>query len=339
MLLKVGELARRSGLTVRTLHHYDEIGLLRPSGRSDGGYRLYGAADVARLHAIQALRALNLPLEDIAHALQAGGGNLQGIVERQLGVLEAQIRQAGELRDRLRLVQGKFAAGGEPELEDWLATLQMMNTTARYFSGEELQQIFGNWAEVDEQWQQLVDEIRVAMAAGLAAEDGTVQRLAQRWMNLMHDWMGGDFDRMLRWGQMYEAEPSMHGRGGMDLAVVRYIEQAVSLRLALLRRYLSDDDLRQLGCVSEREWRALAEPAQALIDAGTPPDDPAVLPLLAQWHGLAQRLSGGDAGLRARLLQAHAAEPLLREGAVLPPPVREFLHRAADLVARRAAGA
>lgn len=48
MMLKVGELARRSGLTVRTLHHYDSIGLLKPSGRSDAGYRLYNRDDVAR---------------------------------------------------------------------------------------------------------------------------------------------------------------------------------------------------------------------------------------------------------------------------------------------------
>ena len=48
MLLKVGDLARRTGLTVRTLHHYDEVGLLKPSGRSDAGYRLYSQADVQR---------------------------------------------------------------------------------------------------------------------------------------------------------------------------------------------------------------------------------------------------------------------------------------------------
>ena len=56
MLLKVGELAKKSGLTVRTLHHYDAIGLLTPSARADNGYRLYNRDDIARLHRIQALR-------------------------------------------------------------------------------------------------------------------------------------------------------------------------------------------------------------------------------------------------------------------------------------------
>uniref|UniRef100_UPI0013D38749 MerR family DNA-binding transcriptional regulator n=1 Tax=Raoultella planticola TaxID=575 RepID=UPI0013D38749 len=46
----VGELAKRAGLTVRTLHHYEELGLLNPSGRSDAGYRRYSEADVLRLH-------------------------------------------------------------------------------------------------------------------------------------------------------------------------------------------------------------------------------------------------------------------------------------------------
>lgn len=56
MLLKIGELAKRTGLTVRTLHHYDAIDLLSPSARTDAGYRLYNQNDVARLHQIQAMR-------------------------------------------------------------------------------------------------------------------------------------------------------------------------------------------------------------------------------------------------------------------------------------------
>src|SRR3990167_6381584 len=83
MLLKVGDLARRTGLTVRTLHHYDEIGLLKPSGRSESGYRLYSRADVARLHGIQALRHLGLPLADIAAMLDGSGTPPGLIIEQQ----------------------------------------------------------------------------------------------------------------------------------------------------------------------------------------------------------------------------------------------------------------
>jgi MerR family transcriptional regulator, thiopeptide resistance regulator len=65
---KVGELADATGLTVRTLHHFDEVGLLRPATRSQAGHRLYTADDVRRLYRIIALRHLGMPLREIAQA-------------------------------------------------------------------------------------------------------------------------------------------------------------------------------------------------------------------------------------------------------------------------------
>ncbi len=67
--MTVGEVARLSGVTVRTLHHYDEIGLLRATGRSHGGYRLYADDDVDRLRAILTYRELGLGLNEIADAI------------------------------------------------------------------------------------------------------------------------------------------------------------------------------------------------------------------------------------------------------------------------------
>ena len=73
--LKVGELARRTGLTVRTLHHYDEIGLLRPSQHMVSGHRLYTAADVARLQRVLSLRQLGFGLEEVRQCLDQPSGN------------------------------------------------------------------------------------------------------------------------------------------------------------------------------------------------------------------------------------------------------------------------
>lgn len=70
MTYSIGDLAQRTGLTVRTLHHYEQLGLLLPSARTDGGYRLYGDADVQTLHRILAYRQIGLPLKEIA-ALEA----------------------------------------------------------------------------------------------------------------------------------------------------------------------------------------------------------------------------------------------------------------------------
>src|SRR4051812_16468647 len=116
MLLKVGELARHTGLTVRTLHHYDEIGLLKPSGRSDAGYRLYSQADVARLHGIQAMRHLGLALGEIASMLDAEGTSPSLIIEQQVRALDHQIAQATELRERLGVMQFALSHGKEPDM-------------------------------------------------------------------------------------------------------------------------------------------------------------------------------------------------------------------------------
>lgn len=91
MLLKVGELAKQSGLTIRALHHYDSIGLLTPSARSDAGYRLYNRADIARLHQIQALRGMGLSLAEIGALLARPDVALLTITEQQIRLLDRQI--------------------------------------------------------------------------------------------------------------------------------------------------------------------------------------------------------------------------------------------------------
>src|SRR3954452_8829342 len=93
-----GELAASAGLTVRTLHHWDEIGLLRPAGRSGAGHRRYSDADVGRLYRIVALRGLGLSLEDIGGALDDQGPDLRTAVSAHLARVEEQLAHAGDLR-------------------------------------------------------------------------------------------------------------------------------------------------------------------------------------------------------------------------------------------------
>src|SRR5687768_5998297 len=69
MAFTVGELSRLTRITVRTLHHYDEIGLVRPSQRTGAGYRLYDQSDVLRLQQVLVFRELGVPLEAIASAI------------------------------------------------------------------------------------------------------------------------------------------------------------------------------------------------------------------------------------------------------------------------------
>ena len=336
MLIKVGELAKRSGLTVRTLHHYDSIGLLRPSARSDSGYRLYTQTDVSRLHGIQVLRRIGLPLEEIGTMLAADGASLPVIVARQMRALEHEIAQAQALHERLALVQTKYAAGSEPELGDWLDTLQLMSTCDKYFSPAEVKLIFANWGGVEPRWQVLVEQVRSLMATGAAPSDPAVQPLAQRWMNLMHTWMNGNFDLMERWGRMYLAEPGAHSRVRPGLAMIEFIEQAVQLRLGLLRRYISDEELRRVASLPDAEWADFSDSVLALMAQQLPPHAPPVLAALKRWNEMIDHVTQHDPVLRAKLQRAYETEPMLHNASPLQPGARNYLMQVAAALAAAA---
>jgi DNA-binding transcriptional MerR regulator len=331
MLLKVGELARSTGLTVRTLHHYDSIGLLKPSGRSESGYRLYSRDDVARLHSVQALRHLGLPLADIAQMLAGEGGSPIAIIERQMQALDGEIAKAGELREQLALIRDGIVSGAEPAIGDWLDTLSLMATYTKYFSASELRQIFTNWREreVQAQWMPIMAQVREAMDAGLKPDSLEVQPLVNRWMGLMVHWMDGDFELMDRWGQMFRQEPSAQGRNqAPEGDMIAFIEEAVELRLSLLGKYFTPEELRGFGRVPPGRWRALETGVQELISAGVPPQSQAALAVAQTWMRLMELRTNGDAALRGRLLRALAAEPLLKAGSELSAPARDYLVRA-----------
>jgi DNA-binding transcriptional MerR regulator len=327
-LLKVGELAKRSGLTVRTLHHYDEIGLLVPSVRSDSGYRLYDRTDVARLHAIQALRKLGLPLSEVGEMLACDGATLPAIVERQIHALDREIEQASELRARLTLVQAAMATGNTPSIGDWLDTLSRMSTYGKYFAADELKSILQNLKRMESEWQPLVAQIREQMTLGVPATDPSIQKLARRWMDLSIRWMDGDMDRLMRWGRMYREEVHARGRHGIDLDVIDYIGVAVEQRLAALHRHLSPEDVARLDKTLDPLCREFAAELQAQMDQGLRPDSSRAREMARRWTDLMSRVVRGDADLQARLVSAFDSEPLLREGAVFSGAQRAFIGQA-----------
>lgn len=329
MLLRVGELARRTGFTVRALHHYDSIGLLHPTGRSDSGYRLYGRDDIARLHGIQTLRRMGLALADVAQLLDGGAVTLPALLARQIGLLDQQIAQAQALRARLTVMQSILAGGGQPEIDDWLASLSMMNTFEQYFSASELKLVFERWKRCKSEWAPLVQAVREVMERGVPPDSTLLQPLARRWMEVSARWMDGDLALLDRWGSMLQEQPGLPLPSGMDRMLLEYINQAVQLRLAALAKYISADELQQLDKTLEPEWHALGERAERLIGDGAPPHCASARQLASDWQNLVDRLVRHDGALRERLLAAYDNEPLLQAGAVFTPDVRHYVRQAA----------
>ncbi|MGW0701957.1 MerR family transcriptional regulator [Streptomyces sp. NPDC002867] len=97
MSYSVGQVARFAGVTVRTLHHYDEIGLLSPGGRSHAGHRLYDDADLDRLQQILFYRELGFPLDEVAALLDDPDADPQAHLRRQHELLTARITKLKEM--------------------------------------------------------------------------------------------------------------------------------------------------------------------------------------------------------------------------------------------------
>ncbi len=125
-LRRVGQLATSTGLTVRALHYYEQVGLLTPSARSDSGHRLYSDEDVERLYRIRLLRKLGLGLEAIRGALDTDAWALTGAIRSHLQTVERDLAHAQQLAQRLAALVASIDATPAPVGDDLIRLLEDM---------------------------------------------------------------------------------------------------------------------------------------------------------------------------------------------------------------------
>lgn len=333
MPLKVGELARRCGLTVRTLHHYDQIGLLRPSARSDSGYRLYDRTDIARLHRIQVLRKLGLSLAAIGDWLDGPPVALPPLIEQQIHQLDREIAHRQRLRERLASLGQQLRSGEEPELAEWLTTLELMNMYDTYFTPEELQ---GLRLHADEQrqreWADLVGQVKALMAAGVPPQAEAAQALSRTWMRMLEDDTGGNPVLFAKLNGMHEAEPALRAQTGITPETMAYVVQAFSeTKLAIYQRYLTPEEFAFLKAhygTRMHEWPPLVAEVHQQMESGAPASDPATLALARRWLELFRSYAGDDPVTQQKIREALVREPELRQGSWASDALLDYLRQA-----------
>jgi len=221
--LTVGEVAQRFGITVRTLHHYDQIGLLTPSRRAASGYRVYTSADLTRLSQVIVYRRLELSLDEIASLLDEGDEVSHLIRQR-----ERVMARLGEMTDLVEAI--------DQALEKAMTNTPMTDDDMRELFGDgfddyqaEAQQ---KWGETDEwkesqrrtksygkaEWQQIKSEgeavekaLSDAFRAGLPADSEEAMDAAERHRIHVNRWF-------------YECPPAFHRNlGDMYVSDPRYV--------------------------------------------------------------------------------------------------------------------
>lgn len=133
MYWKVGELAKLANISVRTLHHYEEIGLLIPIERTASGYRLYDENNVLKLMQILCLSRVGMPLQEVDIALKAYPEGILNILKQQLRVLSTEIYALQQLESQLASIVEKILSNQMPTWQDWKMNQELIAIYDEFF--------------------------------------------------------------------------------------------------------------------------------------------------------------------------------------------------------------
>lgn len=173
----VNEVSKIAGVSVRTLHHYDAIGLLKPSQVTDAGYRLYDDAALSRLQNILLFRELQFPLKEIKTILDRPGFDPSEALTQQIRLLELQYKHIGELISFAREIQKKgvktmdFQVFDKSEIEQYKAEAKAKwGKTKEYQEYEKREKAGQDFSEASNQLMALFGEIGTLKALQPSAE-------------------------------------------------------------------------------------------------------------------------------------------------------------------------
>ena len=213
----IKEFAALTGTTVRTLHHYDQIGLLRPSGRRPNGYRVYTQDDLLRLEQIIALKFLGLPLQGIKRILESPALTVEKSLRVQAGIIAEEARRLEGAAHAVRHVMGQLETGKKVNFNKVITIIQEIqmseerkkNWADRFYTPEEMKKFEeigrGYTPEQMEayqkKWASLIEEVKINQDTDPTGPVG--QDLARRWQALFNEAYGAHPNLRKRIGEAY----------------------------------------------------------------------------------------------------------------------------------------
>ncbi|WP_237111033.1 MerR family transcriptional regulator [Nonomuraea sp. MG754425] len=230
----IGELAKATGVTIRTLHHYEEIGLVPASERTSSGHRRYTGADLRRLYRVRALRGLGLTLEEIGRVLDRSSDDLpalRALLGAQLAELDLQASRIGQLRERIGGLLTLLDHAVMPDPDRFMSALELHSVYESYFDQELRDHLAKRRAELGEgrmagfraEWLTLLREGRRHLLDGTPADDPRVQELVARLAAMTANLQVGDEEVA---GQLRDAGMALWQRAGAEVSaeVTRQID-------------------------------------------------------------------------------------------------------------------
>ncbi|MGE3801589.1 MAG: MerR family transcriptional regulator [Candidatus Kapaibacterium sp.] len=232
--VRIGRLAEQTGLSIRTLHWYDEIGLLKPTERTESGHRIYSREDVARLQQILSLRDLGFALEEIAECLDDRLFDHYTVVRMHRIRLQRDLERTRQLCERLERLEHQLEQGDVVSSEEFIQTIESIIMTEKYYTKEQQEYLKNRYEEVGEEriqqvqkeWEELIAAARSEMEKGSDPMSQPVLEIARKWNALVDEFTGGNPGVTASLKQMYNEEgPEKASRGMMDPAIFEFMRE------------------------------------------------------------------------------------------------------------------
>lgn len=187
-------------MSVRALHHYDEIGLLEPSLRTPSGHRLYDTPDIQRLQQVQSLRLMGLSLDEVKRLLDGAAVSPRQVIDLHLARLHEQMSAHARLAERLTALALHLDKAGDGSIEDLCHIIEAMTSMEKYFTTEQLEVLRQRREglteqrvqEVQDAWAEIIPAVQQAMDANVDPASPEILALARRWRDLVNEFTGGD---------------------------------------------------------------------------------------------------------------------------------------------------
>lgn len=212
--IKIGELAKNTGLTVRALHHYDEFGLLSPSYRTETGHRLYVEKDIQKLQEIMLLQLIGLSLAEIKICIERKDFSFKDMAKAHLTRLHIEIQSQKKLYNRIESIIEALDHQQASSIDNAIETIKAIVMYEKYYTPEQLETLKSRqdklsreeMTQVQKAWETLFKEFETAFNTPKTVSDTFVIQLGRRANALIEEFTGGDPEMEKSFQKMYSTE-------------------------------------------------------------------------------------------------------------------------------------
>lgn len=234
--MKIGELAQATKLSVRTLHHYDEIGLLKPSSRTESEHRLYTKSDTERLHKIVSLRNIGFSLEEIGQVIGLSQIELHELIDRKMEELESQREDTERKLWCLKAAKDFVNFDLNQGKDDLVNVIRELTIQSQYLTQDERNNLeqagqalgIDKIKELHVKMGQLVEQAKAYMEQNIDSKDPRVVNIATQWKDLGIKSLGDNLEIAEKIKAALNENPDFATYRGINQSMIDYLRAALN---------------------------------------------------------------------------------------------------------------